>query len=123
VSLGKRFQGDSVGFEGGDGFDEAGNGEGVADAAGAAHKMQRAVFAGQPDGNAHEGGDAGAVDLRDGVEIDDDLAGAALNGRLQSVRELVAGLADGQATVNFKHINAVGLADVNLHWGTVGHKQ
>ncbi len=119
LEIGKR--GD-VGVEGGDGFDEAGDGEGVTDAAGAADEVQRAFFAGQPDGDAHERGDAGAIDLRDAVEIDDDLACAASDDRLQGVGELLARLADREAAVDFEHIDAVGLADVDFHWGTVGHR-
>src|SRR6266478_6691803 len=111
-----------VGVEGGNGFDEAGDGEGVADASGAADEMQRAFFAGQADGDAHERGDAGAIDLRDAVEIDDDLACAASNDGLQGVGELLARLADCEAAVDFEHIDAVGLADVDLHWGAVGHR-
>jgi len=57
-------EGGGFGFECGDGFDEAGDGEGVADAAGTADQAEHAAFAGELDGDAHERGDAGAVDLR-----------------------------------------------------------
>jgi hypothetical protein len=92
------------------------------DAAVAADEMQRAFFTGQPDGDAHERGDAGAVDLRDAIEIDDDFVCAASDDRLQGAGELVARLADGETTVDFEHIDAAGLADADLHWGTVGHR-
>jgi hypothetical protein len=83
--------------------------------------MERAVFAGQPDGDAHERGNAGAVDLRDAVEIDDDLVCAAPDDGLQGVSELVARLADGEAAVDFEQEDSAGFADVNLHWGTFSH--
>ena len=95
VTSDERFESDRVGFEGGDGFDEAGDGEGVADTALAADEMKRALFAGQPDGDAHERGDARAVDLRNAVEIDDDFVSAALDNGLECVGELIAGLTDG----------------------------
>jgi hypothetical protein len=117
----ERSQGGSVGIEGGDGFDEAGDGEGVADAAVAADEMQRAVFPGQPNGDAHERRNARAVDLRDAIETDDDLACTAPDDRLQGIGELLAGLPDGQAAVDFEHVDSAGFADVNLHWGTLSH--
>src|SRR6202047_5654644 len=64
-------EGGGFGFEGGDGFDEAGDGEGVADATLAADQAEHAAFAGELDGDAHQRGDAGAVDLRDTVQEDD----------------------------------------------------
>src|SRR6267143_1225719 len=64
-------EGGGFGFEGGDGFDEAGDGEGVADAAGAADEAEDATFASELDGDAHQRGDAGAVNLRDAVQDDD----------------------------------------------------
>src|SRR6266403_2052633 len=41
-------EGCGFGFEGGDGFDEAGDGEGVAHAAGTADQAEHAAFAGAP---------------------------------------------------------------------------
>src|SRR5271163_708029 len=108
-------EGGGIGFEGGDGFDEAGDGEGVADAAGAADEVESAVFAGEA------GGDAGAVDLGDAVEIDDYFSETFLNDGLQGFVELVAGFADGEAAVDFEHGDAAGVADVDFHWCTVGH--
>ena len=83
MSLCEVGEGGGFGFEGGDGFDEAGDGEGVADAARAADEAQDAAFTGELDGDAHERGDAGAVDLDDAVEDDDDFFARRLNDGLQ----------------------------------------
>ena len=114
-------EGGGFGFEGGDGFDEAGDGEGVADAAVAANQAEGAAFAGELDGDAHQGGDAGTVDLRDAVEDDDDILGAGFDDGFESVVELLGGLTDGEAAVNFKYRHSAGLADVDFHGGTVSH--
>ena len=79
LCLSEVLEGGGFGFEGGDGFDEAGDGEGVADAALAADQAQDAAFTGQLDGDAHQGGDAGAVNLRDAVQDDDHFFRAGLN--------------------------------------------
>ena len=68
-----------LGFEGGNGFDEAGHGEGVAHAALADDEVQAAAEARQGDGKFHEDGDAGTVNLGNVVEVDDDFAGALLH--------------------------------------------
>jgi hypothetical protein len=115
-------EGGGFGFEGGDGFDEAGDGEGVADAALADDQAQDAAFASQFDGNAHQRGDAGAVDLRDAIQDDDDLVCAALNHGIERVVELLAGLADGQAAVDFEDRHSAGFADVDLHGWALGHR-
>src|ERR1700676_640225 len=114
-------EGGGVGFEGRNGFDQAGDGESVADPAVAAYEMQRAAFAGELDGDANQRGDAGAVDLGHAVEVDDDLAAAALNHGLQRFVELLAGFSDGQTAADFQQMNAVRLADGNLHGDMVGH--
>jgi hypothetical protein len=116
-------QGGGFGVEGGDGFDEAGDGEGIADAALAADKVKGSGFAGEADGNAHEGRDSGAVDLRNVIEGDDDFAGAPLNSGLQSVMELLGGLANSEAPVNIEKENAARFADVNFHGDAVGHRR
>src|SRR5260221_799836 len=54
LCLSEVLEGGGFGFEGGDGFDEAGDGEGVADAALAPDQAQDAAFAGQFDGDAHQ---------------------------------------------------------------------
>ena len=114
-------QGGGFGFEGGDGFDETGNGEGVADAAWAANETQDAAFAGEFDGNAHERGDAGAVDLRDAVQDDDDFVGAGVDYGVERVVKLLAGFTNGEPAVNFENRHGTGMANVDLHGGTFRH--
>lgn len=79
VCLREIGEGGGFGFEGGDGFDEAGDGEGVADAALAADEAQDAAFAGELDGDAYQGGDARAVNLWDAVQDDHHSPGAGLH--------------------------------------------
>jgi hypothetical protein len=118
---GKIGQGRGFGFEGGDGFDEAGDGEGVANAARAADKAEDAAFAGELDGNAHERGDAGAIDLRNTVQDDDDFVGAGMDHGIERVVKLLAGFTDGEAAVDFENGHDTGMANVDLHGGTFGH--
>src|SRR5260370_293519 len=119
--LGEVGEGGGFGFEGGDGFDEAGDGEGVADAAVAADQAQDAAFASELDGHAYERGDAGAVDLRNAVEDDDDFLGAAFHDGFESIAKLVGRLADAQPAVNFEHGHSGGSANVDLHGQSVSH--
>src|SRR5208283_2198057 len=92
------------GFEGGDGFDEASDREGVADAALAYHEVQTAAEARQGDGEFHHDRDAGAVNLRNVVKVDDDFAGALLDQILHKFEQALAGIADGEAAM---HANIV----------------
>src|SRR6266581_9144813 len=101
------------GLESRDGFDEAGDGEGVADAAGAADQTEHTAFAGELDGDAHERGDAGAVDLRDTVQEDDNFLRATFDHGFESVVELLGGLADGEPAANFQYRYSAGFADVD----------
>src|SRR5713226_8068840 len=117
----KVSEGGGFGFEGGDGFDEAGDGEGVADAAGAADQAQHAAFAGQLDGDAHQRGNAGAVNLRDAVQDDDHFLRAILDHGFESVVELLGRLADGEPAVNFEYRHSAGFADVDFHGQPVSH--
>jgi len=94
------YEGGGFSFEGGDGFDEARDGERIADAALTTDEVERAGFAGETDGNTHQGGDAGAVNLGNVVEDDHNSASASLNRGLQSVMELLGGLAYGEAAMN-----------------------
>src|SRR5437879_104706 len=91
------------GFEGGDGFDEAGDGECVANAALAADQTEHAAFAGEFDGDAHQRGNSGAVDLGNAVQDDDNFFGAALDNGFESVVELFGGLADGKTAADFEN--------------------
>src|SRR5258708_7428395 len=119
--LSEVLQGGGFGFEGGDGFDEAGDGEGVADAAVATDQAEHAAFAGELDGDAHQRGDAGAVDLGNAAQDDDNFLGAALNYGLESVVELVRRLADSEPSVNFKYRDSAGFANVDFHGKPVSH--
>ena len=74
----RSFGGLCEGVESGDGFDEAGDGEGIEDAAGFADEMEHATLTAQGNGHADEGGDSRTIDLRHAIEIDDDLAGTVL---------------------------------------------
>ena len=109
------------GIEGGDGFDEAGDGEGIEDAAGQTNQMKRAAVAAQRDGYADQRGNAGTVDLRDAVEIDDDFADAAFHDGSESGGELVAGIADGETTVDVKHYNVAFAVHVDFDGSVLGH--
>src|SRR5260370_1652549 len=115
------LQSGGFGFEGGDGFDEAGNRKGIADAAVGADEAEDATFAGELDGDAHKRGDAGAVNLRNAIEDDDNFLCAALNHGLEGVVELIGRLANGQPAVNFEHGNSCGFANVDLHGQSVSH--
>ncbi len=114
-------EGGGFGFEGGYGFDEAGDGEGVADTALAADEAEDAAFAGELDGHAHKGGNAGAVDLGNAVEDDDDFLCAAFDDGFESIVKLIRRLADGKPAVNFEHGNSGGFANVDLHGQSFSH--
>lgn len=62
--------------EGGDGVDQARQFEDFFDVAGGIKDFQAAALAFETDEGAHERADAGAVDLRDASEINDDLGWA-----------------------------------------------
>jgi len=114
-------EGGGFGFERGDGFDEARDGEGIADAARAADQAQHAAFAGQLDGDAHQRGDAGAIDLRDTVQDHDHSLRAALDHGLERVVKLLGGLTDSEPAVNFQDRYSCGFADVDFHGRPVSH--
>jgi hypothetical protein len=88
----------------------------------AADEAEGAAFAGELDGDAHEGGDAGTVDLGDTVEDDDDVFGAGFDDGFESVVELLGGLADGEAAVNLEHRDAGDVADVDFHGEAISHQ-
>src|SRR5713101_8194074 len=114
-------EGGGLRVEGWDGFDQAGDGESVANAAGPANQPEDSAFARKLNGDAHECGKAGAVDLGDGREHDDDLAHTAVNQGLEGFVELIAGFADGEPAVNVDYWLSSGLADVDLHGYAFGH--
>src|SRR5216684_7003026 len=83
--------------------------------------MEDAAFAPEGDGHTNECGDAGAVNLRYAVEIDDDFARSLLENGSECGSELVARIANGQATVEGKDADAVLFADVNFNGSVLGH--
>jgi hypothetical protein len=88
-------EGGGFGFEGRDGVDQASDGESVANASGAADETKEAAFTSELDGDADEGREAGAVDLRNTIEDHDDFSGAAVDHGLEGVVELFTGFANG----------------------------
>lgn len=106
--------GGGFGVESGDGFDEACDGEGVANPARAADEVETTTVAGKGDGEFHQRRNAGAIDLRNIVEIDDHFRGAALQEVLGEVIEMFAGLADGKPAVNLKVMDSGGFARRNF---------
>ena len=115
------MEGGGFGFEGGDGFDEAGDGEGVADAAGAADQTEHTAFAGELDGDAHERGDPGAVNLWDAVQDSDNFLRATFDHRFERVVELLGRLADREAAVNFQYGHSAGFVHFDFHGQPVSH--
>jgi hypothetical protein len=115
--------GGGFGVAGGNGLDEASDGEGIPDTAGAADEVSGSAFASELDGDADEGGDAGAVNLRDAVEVDDDLATAALDDSLERLVELLGGLADGQAAADLEEVDAVFFANGDFHRQMFSHRE
>src|SRR6516162_4399530 len=92
----------------GNGLDEAGDRQRVANSSLAAHQMQTAALASQRDRQLHEGRDARTVDLRYVIQIHDHLAGALLNELLGELVQVLARFPDGQPPI---HINMVDAAD------------
>ncbi len=83
--------------------------------------MQDAAFANQRNGHTNERGDAGAVNLRDAVEINDHFASAVFQNGVESGGELVTGIADGQASVDVENADAGFFANVDFDGGVLGH--
>ena len=76
--------------------------------------MKAATVTREGDGQFDERGDAGAVDLRDVVEVDDDFAGALLHELMREIVEVFAGFADGQAAVDLEVVDSGGFARGNF---------
>jgi hypothetical protein len=83
--------------------------------------MQGAFFAGQTDGYADQGGDSGAVDLRDVIENYDHFADAATDDGVQGLVQLFGGFADGEAAVDVNNGDVALVADVDFHGSVLGH--
>ena len=95
---------------GGDGFDQACDGEGVADASFAADQMQPASLARKRDRELYQCRDTRTIDLWDFVQIDDDPARALGNEILHEGAKVFAGIADGQTTMDVDIVDTVGFA-------------
>ena len=76
--------------------------------------MEAATLAGEGDGQLDQGRDAGAIDLRNVVEVDDDFAGTLLNELVGEIVEVFARLADGQAALDLKIMDPGGFARRNF---------
>jgi len=83
--------------------------------------MELAADASKGDRSADKSRDAGAVNLGDAVEIDNDLAGAVIKRGQESFGQLVGGVADGEAAVEFEEMNAGILAEIDFDGSEVGH--
>lgn len=69
----------------------------------------------------NKSGDARAIDLRNAIEINDDLMSAGLSNRFESVVELLTGVANGQAASHLENRDGAGLPNSYLHWWMLGH--
>jgi len=114
-------EGGGFGAEGRNGFDEAGDAEGVADTARTADETQLAAGAVEAGRNTDERGNAGAVNLRDAIEIDDDFARSVFENGLKSSVELIGGFADGEASMEIEEMDARFFTDVNFDRSIMGH--
>jgi hypothetical protein len=121
-AFGEVRNGGDVGVVGGDSFDQASDRESVANPAGAADEMSGSAFASELDGDTNERGDAGTVDLRDAVEIDDDFAAATLNDGLKGLIELLGRLADGQTAAHLEEMDAVLFTNGDFHGQVFSHR-
>ncbi len=120
-SLREGGEGFGFGVEGGYGFDEASDGERIADTAGLADEMELAIFAAEGDGHADERRNARAVDLGHAVEHNDDFLCAGLQDGLQSHGELFAGIADGEASMDVEDLDASVFANVDFDGSVKSH--
>jgi len=116
--------GGSRGFvlEGGDRFDQARDGEGIADTALAADEVQSAALAGERNGKLHKSGNSGAIDLGNVMQVDDQLSRATLHQILSELRQMFAGLADREASVDLKVVDASRLARRDFQWWMKRHE-
>ena len=119
--LGKVGEGGGLGFEGGDGFDKASDGESVADAAGSGNKAEAAAFTGETDGDAHESGNARAINLGDVIQNDDDFFRAFVDEGIESRMKLLAGFADGEPSVDVENGDGARFAGVDFDGEAIRH--
>lgn len=114
-------EGGGLGIKSGNGFDKARDGEGVAHPSRSADKAERAAFAAEANGDADERGDAGAVDLRNVIEDNDDFARTLLDGGLQRFVQLLGRLTDREAAAHVNNGNSAGIADSDFHGSALRH--
>ena len=110
------------GFKGGDGLDEASNGEGIANAARVADQVQGSALPCQGYGQLHQHGNPGAVDLRNIIEVDNDLAGARLRQFLDKGAQMLAGIADGEPAMDDNKLDPVRFAHGHFQGWMQGHR-
>jgi hypothetical protein len=91
--------------EGGDGIDQARQFENLFDVAGWIEDFEATALAFETHKGAHERANAGAVDLRDASEIDDDLRCATFGQFAQFDAERIIAGADYDATVQIENRN------------------
>jgi hypothetical protein len=123
VSLSEIGESGRLGFEGGYGFDETGDREGVADAAVTTYETESAALASELDGDAHQGGDPGAINLGNAIEDHDNFAGALGDYRFQGIVKLFAGFTDGETAVYLENGDGAAIANLDFHWSVIGHWQ
>ena len=105
----------AFGLVGRDGFHQPRNGQRIAHASRAADQVHCSSLTSKLNGDAYQRGDARAVDLRNSIQINYYLPATVLHDGLQRLVQLLAGLADGQASADHQQMNAVLLSDGNLH--------
>jgi hypothetical protein len=119
--LGKVGKCGGFGIECRNGLDKPRHRQRIAHAPRTTHEPQRTAFASQLDRNAHQRRDAGAIDLRNSIEINDDLANARFGNSLKSIVQLLAGLSNCQPASHFEYGDTPGLSNSDFHGRMLGH--
>jgi len=83
--------------------------------------VQSPALACEGDGEFHERGDAGAIDLRNVIKVDDQLPCTLLQEILGEVIQMLAGLTDGEPAVDLKVMDAAGFARRDFQWWMKRH--
>src|ERR1700737_4462197 len=122
MTLGETGESGGFGVKSRNGFDQAGNGEGVADAALSANQVKRATLPGERDGNTHQRRNPGTINLWNSVQVDDDVARAFLHHGHRLIIQVIARIANGKPAVNRDKIDAVGFTDGNFEWWMQCHR-
>src|SRR5579859_1260236 len=109
------------GIERRDSFDESRNSKRIAHAAGAAHKTQRSAFPSQLNGNANQGRDAGAINLRNTIEVNHNFSRTTLDDGLQSLMKLLARFPNRQAASHIENRDGPGFPHGDFHGRMLSH--